>query len=154
MFYIDQLRILSFPIGFVKTESGFIVRSAETGLGRWMLVVPAISVNDYPFSTFSDLTNHLEDMGIGIFWLDCAPDSKETELGSSEQVAFPSAGNTRIVLMPCLGMEVDPYSYFQWYGYFSGPWVSFVMTDESSVRVTKITSGIGVSWTHSLPFYF
>ena len=34
MFYIDQLRIPSFPIGLVKTESGFIVRSVETGLGE------------------------------------------------------------------------------------------------------------------------
>ena len=34
MFYIDQLRTPSFPIGFVKTESGFIVRSVETALGR------------------------------------------------------------------------------------------------------------------------
>ena len=32
--YIDQLRTPSFPIGLVKTESGFIVRSVETGLGR------------------------------------------------------------------------------------------------------------------------
>ena len=71
------------------------------------------SVNDYPFLAFADPTNHLEDMGIGVFWLDCVPDSKETELGSSDQVAFPSAGkNTRIVLMPCSGMEVHPYSYF------------------------------------------
>ena len=36
-------------------------------------------------------------------------------------------------------------SYFQWCGYFRGPWVSFVTTDEFSVRVTKITSRIGVS---------
>ena len=35
-----------------------------------------------------------------------------------------------------------------------GPWVSFATTDEFSVRVTKITLRIGVSWTHSLPFYF
>ena len=35
------------------------------------------------------------------------PDSKETELGSSNQEASPSAGkNTRVVLMPCLHMEV------------------------------------------------
>ena len=34
MFYIDQLRTPSFPIGLVKTEPGFIVRSVETGLGR------------------------------------------------------------------------------------------------------------------------
>ena len=34
--YIDKLYILpSFPTGLVKTESGFIVRSVETGLGRW-----------------------------------------------------------------------------------------------------------------------
>ena len=31
---IDQLRTPSFPIGLVKFESGFIVRSVETGLGR------------------------------------------------------------------------------------------------------------------------
>ena len=31
---IDQLRTPSFPVGLVKTESGFIVRSVETGLGR------------------------------------------------------------------------------------------------------------------------
>ena len=32
--------------------------------------------------------------------------------------------------------------------------VSFVTTDEFSVRVTKITSRIGVSWTDGLPFHF
>ena len=35
--FIDQLCTPSFPIGLVKTESGFIVRSVETGLGRWTL---------------------------------------------------------------------------------------------------------------------
>ena len=30
----QQLHTPSFPIGLVKTESGFIVRSFETGLGR------------------------------------------------------------------------------------------------------------------------
>ena len=34
MFYMDQLHTPSFPIGLVKTESGFIVRSVETGLER------------------------------------------------------------------------------------------------------------------------
>ena len=43
---------------------------------------------------------------------------------------------------------------FRWCRYFWGPWVSFFTTDEFSVRVTKITSRIGVSWTHSLPFLF
>ena len=56
MFYIDQLRSPSFPIGLVKTEFGFIVRSVETGLGRWTLVVAVISVDAYPFLAFSDLT--------------------------------------------------------------------------------------------------
>ena len=74
------------------------------------------------------------------------PDSKETELGSSDQEASPSAGkNTGVVLVPCLHMEVHPYSYFQWCGYFWGPWVSFVTTGEFSVRVTKITLRIGIS---------
>ena len=73
MFYIDQLRTPSFPIGLVKTESGFIVRSVETGLERWTLMVAVISVDVYPFLAFSDLTHHLEDMEIGVYWLHCAP---------------------------------------------------------------------------------
>ena len=73
-------------------------------------------------------------------------DSKETELGSSDQEASPSAGkNTGVVVVPCSGMEVRPYSYFWWCGYFLSPWVSFVMADEFSVKVTKITSRIVVS---------
>ena len=74
------------------------------------------------------------------------PDSKESKLGSSDQDASPSTGkSTEVVLVSCLHMEVHPYSYFRWCGYFRGPWVSFVMTDEFSVRVAKITSRIGVS---------
>ena len=42
------------------------------------------------------------------------------------------------------------HSYFWWCGYFWGPCVSFVKTDELSVRVTKNTSRIGVSWTHTV----
>ena len=72
MFYIDQLRTLSFPIGLVKTESGFNVRSVETDLGRCTLVVAVIIVDAYPFLAFLDLTCHLEDTGIRVFWLDCA----------------------------------------------------------------------------------
>ena len=33
-YYIDQPRTLSFPIGLVKTESDFSIKSVETGLGR------------------------------------------------------------------------------------------------------------------------
>ena len=58
MFYIDQLRTPTFPIGLVKTKSGFIVRSVETRLGRWTLVNAVISVDAYPFFGFlrSDLS--------------------------------------------------------------------------------------------------
>ena len=66
------------------------------------------------------------------------PDSKENELGSSDQEVSPSAGkNTRVVLVPCSCMEVRPCNYFRWCGYFWGPWVSFVTTYELSVRVPK-----------------
>ena len=45
MFYIDQLHKVTFLSGLVKTESGFILRSVETGLERWMLMVAVISVD-------------------------------------------------------------------------------------------------------------
>ena len=69
MSYIDQLRTPSFPIGLVETESGFIVKLVETGLVRWTLVVAGISADAYPFLAFSEMTCHLEDTGIGVFWL-------------------------------------------------------------------------------------
>ena len=71
-YYIDQPRILSFPIWLVKTEFDFTVRSVETGLGRWTMVVAVISIDAYPFLTFSELTCHFEDTGIGVSWLYCA----------------------------------------------------------------------------------
>ena len=61
-----------FPIGLVKTESGFIVRLVETGLGRWTLVVAVISIDAYPSLAFSDLICLLEGTGVGVFWLHCA----------------------------------------------------------------------------------
>ena len=61
-----------------------------------------ISVDAYSFLAFSDLTCHLEDTGIGVSGCTMSPDSKETELGSSNQEASPSAGkNTGIVLVSC-----------------------------------------------------
>ena len=44
--------------------------------------------------------------------------------------------------------------YFWWCRYFWSPWVSFMMTDESLVRVSKVISKISVSWTQSLLFQF
>ena len=41
------------------------------------------------------------------------PDSKEIKLGNTCQEASLSPGkNARVVLLPCLWMEVHPYSYF------------------------------------------
>ena len=65
--YINQLCTPSFPIWLVKTKSDYIVRSAESGLERWMPVTAVISVEAYPFLAFSDQTCHLEDTGIGVF---------------------------------------------------------------------------------------
>ena len=155
MFYIDQPPTPTFPIGLVKTESSFTVRSVETGLGRWTLVVAVGSVDAYPFWLFQTWPVTLRIQEQVFSGCTVPPDSKEIKLGNTCQEASLSPGkNARVVLLPCLWMEVHPYSYFQWCGYFWGPWVSFVTTDEFSVRVTKITSRIGVSWTHSLPFYF
>ena len=92
-------RTPSFSIELVKTKSDFIVKSVETGLGIRMLVVTVISVNAYSFLVLSDLTCHLEDAVIGVFFAHCT----ETELGSSEQEASLAARkNTGIVLVPCL----------------------------------------------------
>ena len=118
--------------------------------GLYPLSIPAFSWKCQKTSSFLMFSNLSLCL---VFYI--SYDSKETELGISDKEASASAGkNTGVVLVPCSRMEVRPYSYFRWCGYFWGPWVSFVTTDEFSVRVTKITSRIGVSWTHSLPFYF
>ena len=70
--HIDQLGTPYFLVGLVKTKSGFIVKSVETGLRRLTLVVALISVDAYPFLAFSDLACNLEDTGIDVFWLYCA----------------------------------------------------------------------------------
>ena len=72
-------------------------------------------------------------------------DSKETELGSSNKEASPSTYKNTGVVLVLSRMEVCPYSYFRWCGYFRVPWVSFVSTDKFPMRVTKITSKTGVS---------
>ena len=71
-YYIGQPCTPSFPFGLVQTKSDFIVRSVETGLGRWMLVVAVTSFDAYHFLAFSGLICDLEDTGIDVFWLQCA----------------------------------------------------------------------------------
>ena len=120
---INQRRTPSFPVWLVKTESGVIVRSVETSLGNWMLVVAVISVNAYLFFLLSQtwpVTLRIQEEVFS--GCNVPPDSKETELGSSDREASPSAGkNTSVVLVPCSCMEVPPYSYFWWCGCFWGP---------------------------------
>ena len=67
-----------------------------------------ISVDAYSFLSFSNLTGHLKDTGLGVFGCTMPPDSKETELGSSDQEADTSTGkNTGIVLVSCRAKDVN-----------------------------------------------
>ena len=57
------------------------------------MVVAVISADACHFLAFLDLTCHHEDIEIGAFFgCTVLPDGKETELGSSNQEASPSAG--------------------------------------------------------------
>ena len=69
-------------------------------------MVAVISVYAYFFLAFADSLR----IGQYVFsGYNVPPDSKETELGSSDQEASPSAGkNTGVVLVPCSSMEVRP----------------------------------------------
>ena len=51
-YYTDQPNTSSFPTWLVKIECDFIVRSVETRLGRWMLMVTVIFVDPEPFLAF------------------------------------------------------------------------------------------------------
>ena len=74
----------------------------ETGLGRWMLVVTVISVDAYSFLAFSNLTCHIEDRGIGVFWLHSAAWCSDCETS-------PSVGkNIATVLVPCHAWKCVP----------------------------------------------
>ena len=78
------------------------------------------------------------------------PDNKETEhKSSSNQEASPSAGkNTGIVLVSCLTTRKCVYTAVS--GAVDIPEVPgyhFLRQIEFSVKVTKITSSIFVSWT-------
>ena len=106
MFYCTgQPRTSFFPIGLVKTESDFIIRSVETDLRRWTLVAAVISVDAYPFFDF--LRPELSPWGY-----------------RSRCFIFPRS----------LGV----ICYDRW-----------VLSEGQ-----KITSRIGVLWTHSLAFSF
>ena len=116
-----------------------------------MLVVAVINVDPCPFF-FSFLRPDLSPWGYSNRCFLVALCCLIVRRPNLEVVTKRSLHQQVKMQMSC--MEVCPYSYFRWCGYFWGPWVSFVTTDEFSVRVTKFTSRIGVSWTHSLPLWF
>ena len=77
------------------------------------------------------------------------PASKETDQ-KTNQKASPSVGkHTGVVLVPCCTWNCVPTVIFV--GYFQGPWVLFVIIDEFSVRLTKVTSRMV---SHDLTAYF
>ena len=93
-------------------------------------MVAVINIDAYPFMVFSDLTSHVGDTGINCFLiaLCCL-----IERGLNMEVvtkASPSEIKKHWCSLVC------PYSYFQWFGYSR---VSFVVTNEFSMRVNKIT---------------
>ena len=118
-----------------------------------MLVVPVISVDAYPFLGF--LRPDLPPWGYRnkcFLVALCHLILRRPNLEVATKRILLHQQKYQSSFSAMLHMEVSPYSYFWLCGYFWGPWVSFVMTDEFSVRVTKITSRIGVSQTHCLSF--
>ena len=76
------------------------------------------------------------------------PARKETEFGSRDQEASPSAGkNTRIFLVPCCAWKCVPTAISDGLDIceVTGCHLLQQIVTEFSVRVTEITSRIGVS---------
>ena len=72
------------------------------------------------------------------------PDSKETELGSSNKVVSPSADkSTRVALKPCCAQKCIPAAISDGVDISNVPGCH--TTDDFSVRVVKTTSRIVVS---------
>ena len=156
MFYINQLLTSSFTIGFVKIESGFIVRSVETGLQRWGLVVAVIIVELmlilFWLSQTWPVSFRIQELVF--FGYTVLPDSKEIELESNNQEGSPSAGkNSRVVLVPYLHMEVHPYSFCGGVDVSEVLGCHFLQQMSFQWGPQKLPQGL-LSWTHSLPFYF
>ena len=104
--YIDQPRSSSFPIGLVKTKSDFIVRSVETGLGRWILVVTVISVDAYSF--FGFLRHDLLPWGYRNRYFPVALCCLIVRRPNLEVVTKVLCKNTGIVLVPCCTWKCAP----------------------------------------------
>ena len=152
MFYfIDQIRTPFFPIGLVKSESNFIVTLVETGLGGWMLVVAVISVILSWHSKTWPVTLRIQEQKFSGCTL--LHNSQETEFGSSDQEASPSAGkNTGVVLVTCCTWKSVPTAISGGVDISGALGCHLLRLMSFQWGLQKITSRIAVSWTHSLTF--
>ena len=74
---------------------------------------------------------------------------------SLDKKAFPTVNkNTEVVLVPCHAGKCGPTDISGNVDIPGGSWLSFITTNEFSVRVTKVIPRIIVSCSHSLPFSF
>ena len=115
-----------FPVGLVKTRLNYC--SVKTGSCKecWFL----------SFSDFSDLICHLEEIGIGIFFFSISRKSIEV-------VLEPRCIRKYVITVIFISMDIT-----------GNPMVSFVVTYEVSVMVTKITLTTKVSLTHIAHYWF
>ena len=82
-------------------------------------------------------------------------DSKKTKHRSSNQEASQCSGKITVVAsLPCCTLKCAFPAISCGMIIFDVPSMLFVSANEFSMRVTKITSRISVSWTHSLPFWY
>ena len=129
------------------------MRSVETGLRSWMQVVAVISVMLILFWLSQAWPVTLRIQEYVFSGCTMPPDIKETKLGRGYQEASPLVGkNTGIVLVRCCTWKSVPTAISGgMYGYFRGPWVSFVTTDKFWVRVTVLFQEL---ISHELTGYF
>ena len=124
-------------------------------LFHWTLAVAVISVDGYPFFRFFRSDQSPWGYGNSCFLVALRRLLvRRPNLEVATKGLLFSRQKYRGSFRAMSHMEVCRCNCFRCCGYFWGPWVSLVTTDVFLVRVTKITSTIGVSWTHSLPFYF
>ena len=152
MFYIDQLRTQSFPIRLVKTES---VRSVKSGLGRWTLVVAVINLHHYHFFGFPRPDLSLWEYRNRCFLV-------------AQCRLIVRRPNLEVATKRLLHQQVKIQGYFfsaifahgsAFLQLFLVVWIFLRSLDVIWQMISqwgsqKITLRIGVSWTHSLTFYF
>ena len=97
----------------VETKSDLIVRSVETDLGRWTLVVFVIVLMLVLFQLFQTWLFVLRIQEEVFFSCPVLPDQMETELGSSKHEVSPSTSKSiGVVLAPCRCCKCVPIQLF------------------------------------------